>query len=1262
MLSRKTILRALLGVAVFLAAVVAVLLLPAVQKNLLRRSLAAGGATEISLGYFHVTPFGLVGDRIEFTRGPLHVRAEKLAAAVKVAGLWRGRLELTRVSAGAIDASWDLDAPVAAAGGSGEASSGYSVMRSRMRVLGAIPPTFRIDELELAGKVTVLHGVVPFAEGQWTMHGPQLEGSAAIGQDLRARFTAAISPQDRSVQTHVELFTEPSLGSRLPAMQPVLAASGPLSASWDASFRLEGTGIILSGATAALTNGATGAGIRVSMAAPWTMGDPLPASLALLRLDRFPIGWANPWLASSGLHLDPTSVSGSWKIEFAQDVVTLVPVDPLTVAALRINGPRVTANGPWSVQANPRIEVSRTRARISIPSLRLENPEGCRIEVGADAAADWSGARTLILNSLKVSVRGGSVGQIDASPGLPALSLKLLRPLTIDFADPAAALGGAPAGDWLEIAIHDAPLGWISKWLPGRTLEGTLTEGVSRISTKAGGALAVTTTTPWRGAGLRLVEGGRELFHGSLRVSPSGVYGPAEQWVRIDQIAADDARGYRLKGTIGAALRASDSRMGGGIALEAELPHLPGLGPDASPLRVSLSAAAHAFPDGRSDLSHLTLAVTDGQGDKLFGLATDQPISIQRTPESEWLVSSPQPLRLTAGPLSLSWLNPLLAEKNIAIDGEIPATELQLRFTPRHLEIDSKAQLAAAHFHLEHNGRVVIDRAVLRFGASFVLDLEHHLLPVFRFASTAVLHLTDGLVAAEGSKVAQFSGQIGVSATEHSGALDDLTGSLRLDLGALGRMPSLARARLPAQGVMTISLNKARDREHTVRFEGRIDQLVGRNGAAAPALVLSGQARSDLDKRVGGFGVQATLLSSPRPSDLHFGLRVDYAHLSIFDLSSRLEGSYVDLDAVRTFAAAFTPLPAPPSKPGRITPSAPVAPVALKSTPGKSTSKPLNSILVKAGVVPAADNPPWGPIRGHFILDIKKVALKPYVVEKIGGRLDATADSLTLSGLSGEIFDGKCTADVAARFQPVGADGEEKFNAHFHIAQLDAGEAARLRFPNPAAGIDGRVDLDLTLSSQARRWEDLFPNASGTFAMTGNRGSVGVTLPEAGTASTALIAGGTLTFSKELRALGRLVRILEKVPISQLQASGTLNANGRLQLMEMRLESPQLRLVATGNVADAKARDLMGQPMAVHAQLAARGDLAIILEGMDLVDPPTADGYRVMKEPFVVSGNVGQPDFRGLYDLLAKAVDGSGGTWGILMRKVQAEVAKRRKS
>jgi hypothetical protein len=298
-------------------------------------------------------------------------------------------------------------------------------------------------------------------------------------------------------------------------------------------------------------------------------------------------------------------------------------------------------------------------------------------------------------------------------------------------------------------------------------------------------------------------------------------------------------------------------------------------------------------------------------------------------------------------------------------------------------------------------------------------------------------------------------------------------------------------------------------------------------------------------------------------------------------------------------------------------------------------------------------------VRGHFTLAIKTLRFAPYQIDQLQGRLDVTDDTLALSDCSGQFFGGRWSADSRTVVRPSDPADPAEMTAHVRIERFDAGEAVRLHFPSPAAGFDGHLNLEVTVSSRADRWEDLPSRAAGRFELSARDGRVRLVLPHQQTLSGALLLGGTLTFSKEMRALGRLLPQLADLPITRLDTSGTLAPDGQLALERVELATPQLRLVGSGAIPDAKVRDLMGQPFRVQATLAAKGDLAVILAGMNLLGAAEQDGFRRMNQAFQVGGQVGQPDFQPFYDLLARAVDGSSGTWGVLMRKLQAMAAPR---
>jgi hypothetical protein len=1006
-------------------------------------------------------------------------------------------------------------------------------------------------------------------------------------------------------------------------------------------------------ASASISGGPQRTRVSVDLDQPLALaGRPRGLTQAVLRIERLPMAWANAWLASSGVRLDPCELSGSWTVTATDTSAVFAPETPLSLTPVRLEGPSLPAMGALAVQARARLQATREGLAVSVRGLRIGTETGQRLEVGAELAGSWAPGSAIRLNAFEATLRRAS--------GDPVADLQTVRPLALSPGAFVPGLENGPPGPLARLTLRDLPLGWLTRFLPGRRIEGIVTEGESVIANVAGKGLVLTSPAPWNVADLQIEEGGRRFFDGSLAAAPTVVYGSSERSVRFERLNVEDIRGYRVRGRVGIGLRGSDDRVGGGVTLQAELPHFKGAGPGTGPLRLDIRAQAHVFPGPKGELARLTATLADPDGKTLFAIASEKPVTFERTPAFEWLVSSPAPLRITTGTLPLSWANPYLEPRGLSIDGAVPATELQLTLSPRRLVLESRAPLQISRFHLERDGSVLIDRALLRLGAALDLHVEHRLLPAFSMKTSAELKISDGVVAAEGSRVARFGGQLCVSATERSASLHDLAGSLWLDLGALGKLPFLAGARLPAAGELTASVRKDQERARAVQFDARLDKVAGRDGASVPPLVLAGRAFGNVEKGVGGFGVTATLLASPRPSDLHFAIKVDYGHLSVVDLSSKLEGSFLDVDAVRSFAAAFAPAPRPEAPPAP--PASPAAPPPSPSRAPSGTSQPgaASSLLARArAAVRPADGPAWGSLRGHFTLGIKTVSFAPYLVENVVGRLDVTADSMTLTNLSGDILGGKWSADVAAHFNPADSAGRDSLEAHLRFAQVDAGRAIRMRYARPSAGIDGRLDADIVLASRADRWSDLLHRATGSLSLAAHGGRIRLKLPDSEMISTGLLVGGALTLSGEMRALGRLVGRLSDIPISDLQATGRLEADGRLDLERLRVEAPELELVASGSVADAKTRNLMNQPLAVRATLSADGDLAVILKGMRMLGPRGADGFAEMKQPFQVGGSVGQPDFHPLYELLARAVDGSRGTWGMLMRKVQSQVAKR---
>jgi hypothetical protein len=258
------------------------------------------------------------------------------------------------------------------------------------------------------------------------------------------------------------------------------------------------------------------------------------------------------------------------------------------------------------------------------------------------------------------------------------------------------------------------------------------------------------------------------------------------------------------------------------------------------------------------------------------------------------------------------------------------------------------------------------------------------------------------------------------------------------------------------------------------------------------------------------------------------------------------------------------------------------------------------------------------------------------------------------------MFAGRFGGELRIDHPPGNTTGEHSLTGDFHIEQFDSARVVQTVFPNQLATVDARIDVHATVASRGCSLAALLDTSVATFDVQGEKGVIRLTVPKAEEASTAAVFGGTVLLSPELRALGRLLKKLAEMPLDRLSIRGRRGETGEVTLDEFHFDSPEVRLLGNGRVRADAGEPLMNHPLELSVDLAAKDDLAVILGGMHLLKSKArSDGFRAMRDTFFLGGRAGAPDTAPLYDLLARAVNGSRGTWGFLMRKFQAQVKKR---
>lgn len=1008
----------------------------------------------------------------------------------------------------------------------------------------------------------------------------------------------------------------------------------------------------------------TPAAVRIALTQPV---DPLalPATaFATLAVEQCPLTWANPWLAPAQVALEPAAFGGAWNIGvIAGRGLQLVPARRFEAGPLVVRGASLPVLPSFKFGFSPRLEVSLEGAALRIDDLTVATAQGDRVSATLDASCDFKSRRVHTAGTLGGTVPTllsgpeeplpfalaarwdlaltGPQLQVDTleltarqDPGTPPyLALRLLRPWTLDVTNLAAP--AAAAGDWARVTFDRLPLGWISRWLRDRRFGGTLAAGESVLRSSGTGGLTVVTPTPWQIAGASFGVGGRTLLEGNLSVTPGFALEGGRTQAQFESIDITDAAGNRIRGRITAEARLEDKRGSTAIELDGEFPRLPHSAETFGALHARLRATSHNESAKIAAVDTFELRVSNPERE-LLALTAPQPFLFGLSNSGMVTVATLAPVRFSLGEIPLAWTRPWLP--GIELDGTLQPCDFALTAQFTKFLLRPHRPVNIRQFAARIGGREVAHDT--EFSVSPGLDLTCICIPVpaFQLAYSGNAQLTEGAIDVAGRRAIDVDAALSFLGNDQTLLPRGLELTARADFTELSRIPALARSGTPAAGTLVARINGDVLGQAPLEFWSRIDGVPGESaGQVLPALEFFANGRVSLDKTLAA-GVEVRLATVPRPSDAKFDVKLALGTGNL-EVASAFRSAFFDVAAALACAEAFQPKSATEARP------AATAPVA-------TAGRPL-PVYRQLGV------PFWSALRGHFDLDLGTVQFAPYRIDHVGGRLDLRDRELVLSDLKGEMFAGRWSGDVRIDYQPEDKTADHALAGSFTIEQFDSARVVQTAFPTQLASIDARIDVHSTVHSRGNALFDLLARTEADFTVEGRQGLVRLTVPKQEMAATAAVFGGTLLLSPELRALGRLMKKFAEMPVEQLRITGARTAAGEVQLNEFRVDSPQARLLAHGKISAGENQPLMNRPLELSIDLAAKDEMAVILGGMSLIEKrPRADGYRALKEKFELRGRAGEPDTRPLYDLLAKAVVGSKGTWGFLMRKIQDQVNK----
>ncbi len=1102
----------------------------------------------------------------------------------------------------------------------------------RLHLVIAATPTGETYTIE----VTLGDGTRFTYDGVFDRIGQGLTGSARLESDGTA--LAGLAPADAALPTtrieataEVDLDVASGAGSTdftvdieardWAQLLPELAQLPALIA------RLEGTADLAADGTLRLMRGdatvADTAGVpRViaRTAGPLSL-DTLPAETPLgdLQVSALPLTWFGGWTAPDAT-LTAGQLAAHWRLATdEQGRINVTPVAPLTIDDLRatVDGlpslPAAWLQADLHATIDPVAMAAETRA-----DLRLRAPDLwanlTRWRVEAHHTADTT---TVDRSSLEIA----------PADQPPALELTLLAPVMIDHATASASFADA---DTARLTVRDFDLDWLTPWLPeGTTVAGRWEAGESLLRVAAdGSAVELLTPVAWHLPQLAIAVSGqrREL---ELKLAPAGRFNAdsVAGQLRIDTLVTD--AGESLHGEVGGSWTDATAQLDLSADLNATVPVPAEFSAAAETVSVRIGLHAATLQENIQHIDRLELAVHSPDRE-WFDLHAPEGLLVARKPDGEFLFGAQTALELRLATLSLDWLRPWLPPET-TIEGQLAAGDYLLFLEPQKFMLRARSPVQVSDLRIAGPGLPALEKLSARTHLSLDGALYHHFGAEFQLGFEGRIHATGGRLERDGKTVGEFDLGLGFMGNQATALARSLSTQGYVELAPLADLG------VPEQGLVNFRVHGDLLGDSPLDAWVRLDELP--SGAPPVELTAHGKVESDRPVMTGDFAVRVL---GQRPSDLAFA-----AELSLEDgllhFDSALNSRYFNVDDALAVAAVW-----PRSAPAG-------------ATPTRAEAEAVAETVAPDDGDTALVGPFWSALRGEFALDLAEVVSAPYTVRGLGGRMELGERSITLDDLRGEMFAGRWSGEFTLDFDAARMEAPYVGQGRFGIHQFETARAVQTVFPNEFGSLDARIDLAAELRSHGTDLFDLLDHSEASFSVEGRDGLLRLTHPDARTASTLLVLGGAISFSPELRALGRLLRKFAEMPVDDLRVRGERRADGSLHLNEVLIDSAQLRLQGRGVVPADDEVPLMGRPLQVAMDLAARDEMAVILGRMKLLEKkPGADGFQRMTTPLELGGEVGKPDPSPLYDLFARAVSGSRGTWGLIMRKVQKEVEKQR--
>jgi hypothetical protein len=454
------------------------------------------------------------------------------------------------------------------------------------------------------------------------------------------------------------------------------------------------------------------------------------------------------------------------------------------------------------------------------------------------------------------------------------------------------------------------------------------------------------------------------------------------------------------------------------------------------------------------------------------------------------------------------------------------------------------------------------------------------------------------------------------------------TGLLSVDLGALFTQPAVHDLARVEQGSATVEFAATIGGTKELQATVAVKSLSAGGRAAQPALPTLGAAvRADLkpDGTV-TFNAPIAIERRGRKSDLTIvGSISPRSH----DFEAHLASGKLLVDDVKSLSALVPP-------------------------PAKQAADRHEA---------AGAGAPWSGLHGTVSLQLKSVEYSgTFQMSNVTGKLRISDGAIKFDDVHGTVGEGgDARVNGTLTFDPAAA---RPFSAGADVALTDFDPGPLLAAGNPGQPpiVEGKFAVTTEVTARAAKLEELPQAAVGEFALTSrggvfralpvnvgnlveNSGKLASWLASAGSAITSLAGRKDYDdITSRSQAANELAKILSAIPYDQLGMVVSRDEARNLNVKELTLISPELRISGSGRARGGPGSSLLNDVVELDLRLRARGRPAELMKYLGVLDGKPDDlGYAACTIPVRLEGSLQKPDTTQLSNrLVALAVEKTG--------------------